>query len=106
MNRRGNYGPGMQLLLTSIYLFKLSIFSSAHLSASESSAVKFGSALTGEGENGNCTFMGFVKIKLLNDLIECSAMKKKKSLKTLCAIEGQENRTFSIPASSNLTNYW
>lgn len=84
MNRRGNYGQEMQLLLTSIYLFKLSIFSSVHLSASESSTVKFGSALTGEGEDGNCTFMGFVKIKLLNDLIECSAMEKKIFENPLC----------------------
>lgn len=98
----------MQLLLTSFYLFKLSTFSSVHLSASESSAVKFGAALTGEGENGSCTFMGPVKIKLLNDLIECSAMKKK-SLKTLCAIlKGRKIgfSAFSIPASSNLTNCW
>lgn len=44
---------------------------------------------------GTRTFMGPVKIKLLNDLIECSAMKKK-SLKTLCAIKGQENSQGSL----------
>lgn len=76
MNRGGNNGQEIQLLLTGIYLFKLSTFSSVHLSASESSAVKFGAALTGEGENGSYTFLGPVKIKLLHDLIECSAMKK------------------------------
>lgn len=76
MNRGGNNGQEMLLLLRSIYLFKLSTFSSVHLSASESSAVKLGAALTGEGENENCTLMDPVNIKLLNDLIECSAMKK------------------------------
>lgn len=76
MNRGGNNGQEMQLVVTSIYLFRLSIFSSVHLGASESSAVKFGAALTGEGENGSCTSMGPVKNELLNDLIECNAMKK------------------------------
>lgn len=107
MNRGGNNGQEMQLLLTSIYHFKLSTFSSVHLSASESFTVKFGAALTGEGENGSCTFMGSVKIKLLNDLIECSAMKKK-PLKTLCDIKGQENRVLCIQYSClfKLTNCW